>query len=950
MAEKIDCKLKDAVAALQFLYCTDTDEWLRAGMALKDEFGDDALDDWLDWSAGDKRYKKKECENRWKGWKGSSGKGTVKIGYIFKIAFERGFRFDHPERTPEEKAAFAAECEKRREEREAARVIEEADLQRWYQVVANVAKELTAHLKPVGSSPYLGKKRVKAFGVLFAPHSFVIRTNENFTVDILSGGDAVSKFFKAKKENKTEESFLFFKKDSIAIPIVNMAGELKNLQIIFTDGEKKRFLTNGPKTGLFHIIGEIMPDVPILFCEGYATGASLYMATGWPVVVCFDAGNVPSVCEQFAHYANIKICAGDNDWETALDLKKKNTGVVKASEAAKLMGGTWCVPEFFLSVKDPKGLSDFNDLHVAAGLPVVKQQIQKALDEFIDPTLNDPAREEIPIVLYEDSLQRPSEFAIANSYEIGAMSDEDFARFSAEYVESISSNDSSPEPSLKVEQLSLENLLQRYALTEPDARVWDSQQQKLIKAGAFKNIVRPTLYKEWLEHKDRRTVALDDVQIQAAAAQKKGRGGLSEALRRYVYLNPSDTVWDKDTRELVAVSHLKIAIADWYGIWVTHPEREEIPLRNLVFDPTQKVSSATHINQFRGLALRPVRNDKRCERIVRMMMALCNNNREVFRWLRRWLAYPLINVGAKMETAVLCHSDVHGSGKSYFFDVVMRAIYGEYSRTVGQAQLEGQYNDWMSKVLYCVYEEVLSRSQRYSHTGTIKQTITGKTVRIEKKFMSGWEESNHMNSVFLSNEVLPLPVEPSDRRFLVIWPETKLYEELQRGVDEDLKNGGAAAFMQFLLETKMQEADEEYPFNEHTKPPMTEAKERLIEHGRSIWEVFYLEWERGSLEHCGVPVPHCCIRIGDLFKLFEGWCSKNKEHAMGAHKFSSFISSKLKKRRDLHYSFVSSKGKATFYIVGTCPDNKTQEEWLGACVHEFERIMSVNSLEDRHAA
>lgn len=508
----------------------------------------------------------------------------------------------------------------------------------------------------------------------------------------------------------------------------------------------------------------------------------------------------------------------------------------------------------------------------------------------------------------------------------------------------------SPDPSVNSAAPTIENLLQRYALIEPDGKVWDSHAKKIIKTGAFKNIVRPKMYKDWVEHEKRRTVLLDDVQVQVAAAQKKGRGGLGEALNRYVYLNPSDTVWDRVTRTVVAVSHLKIAIADCFAMWVSHPEREEIPVRNFVFDPTQQVDPGTHINQFRGIALLPEKNDKRCERIVTMMMMLCNNDLQVFRWLRRWLAYPLINIGAKMETAVLCHSEVHGSGKSYFFDVVMRSIYGEYSRTVGQAQLEGQYNDWMSKVLYCVYEEVLSRREKHAHTGTIKQTITGKTVRIEKKFMSGWEESNHMNSVFLSNEILPLPVEPSDRRFLVVWPETKLYESLQRGVDEDLKNGGAAAFYQFLLDTPMQVDGEEYPFDEHTKPPMTEAKERLIEHGRPVWEVFYNDWARGGLTHNGIPVPYCSIRTGDLFSMYEAWCSKNKEHCMGQHKFSSFISAKLKKRPDLHYSFMSSRGKATFFIVGKCPEGKSQEEWLGACVNEFERIFAVSTASGQQAA
>ncbi len=138
-------------------------------------------------------------------------------------------------------------------------------------------------------------------------------------------------------------------------------------------------------------------------------------------------------------------------------------------------------------------------------------------------------------------------------------------------------------------------------------------------------------------------------------------------------------------------------------------------------------------------------------------------------WLALWLAYPLQHVGAKMATAVLMHSEVHGSGKSLLFDGVMRPIYGEYGATLGQQQMESQYTDWQSNLLYGLFEEIFSREKKYSQTGTMKQMITATSTRIEKKFVSGWEEDNHMNCIFLSNELQPFPVEPSDRRFLVVW-------------------------------------------------------------------------------------------------------------------------------------------------------------------------------------
>jgi putative DNA primase/helicase len=244
---------------------------------------------------------------------------------------------------------------------------------------------------------------------------------------------------------------------------------------------------------------------------------------------------------------------------------------------------------------------------------------------------------------------------------------------------------------------------------------------------------------------------------------------LADAIGRYVYLYPSSTAWDSHTSQQVALSDLRNAIADCYDQWLKHPKRRNMPKENLVFDPTQQVVTGEYINTFRGLPLVPVRNDDACRNMRHMLWCLCNKNDEIFTWICQWLAFPLQHVGAKMQTAVLMHSRVHGSGKSFFFDGVMRAVYGEYCRTFGQAELESQYNDWISQALFGVFEEVLSRSQRYSHTGTLKQMITGEKVRINQKYMQGWEESNHLNCVFLSNEVEPLPVEPSDRRLLVIW-------------------------------------------------------------------------------------------------------------------------------------------------------------------------------------
>jgi putative DNA primase/helicase len=266
----------------------------------------------------------------------------------------------------------------------------------------------------------------------------------------------------------------------------------------------------------------------------------------------------------------------------------------------------------------------------------------------------------------------------------------------------------------------------------------------------------------------------------------------------------------------------------------------------------------------------------------------------------------------------------------------MRQVYGtEYSSTLGQHQLESSYTDWRSKMLYGVFEEIFSRDQKYSHTGTVKQMITGETQRIEKKFMSGWEEANHMNAAFLSNEIQPFPVEPFDRRMLVIWPEGKLSKELVRRVLDELNNGGIEAFYQHLLSLDLQD------FTSHTEPPMTEAKERLIDFGRSGWDTFYQEWHKGYLS-----VPYMSCLIVDLYEAYKAWCHSGHERQISLKKFSDFMSvpSRGKRKRDAIYDKGVSTKKGTFLLVDERPEALTQKAWLGGCVSTFQKALQATDI------
>lgn len=69
---------------------------------------------------------------------------------------------------------------------------------------------------------------------------------------------------------------------------------LHSLQFIGDDGTK-RFLTDGRIKGCYFSIGSTKDKAAICIAEGFATGATIHEATGYPVAVAFNAGNLESV-------------------------------------------------------------------------------------------------------------------------------------------------------------------------------------------------------------------------------------------------------------------------------------------------------------------------------------------------------------------------------------------------------------------------------------------------------------------------------------------------------------------------------------------------------------------------------------------------------------------------------------------------------------------------------
>ena len=119
---------------------------------------------------------------------------------------------------------------------------------------------------------------------------------------------------------------------ALVIPMRDGA-DMHSLQFIAADGTKQ-FLKGGRTRGCYFLVGT--PDRVLCIAEGYATGASIYEATGHAVAVAFNAGNLVATARALlATFPSCRlvVCA-DDDADTG-----GNPGLTKAREAAQAVHG-----------------------------------------------------------------------------------------------------------------------------------------------------------------------------------------------------------------------------------------------------------------------------------------------------------------------------------------------------------------------------------------------------------------------------------------------------------------------------------------------------------------------------------------------------------------------------------------------------------------------------------
>lgn len=705
------------------------------------------------------RWKTNKGSNESPGWsrlrEWVSNKGNAYIVGNFGVWSgndDGGVKITLPKRDPEKPELSPADIEAlRAAQKEAAKKLADerkAEAKRASQWAAIVwaacapARNETPH-------DYLSKKGIKAHG---------LRVLESASDITLTGIDDSNRYRLAKAVG------------ALVVPMHDAHGNVNGIQFIYPrghdrikDGRDKEFWPSGMAMGgSFGTIGHVSRTGVMLVVEGYATAASLAEATGQSVAYAFSANNLAKAAKLLRKtYPRLRLlfCA-DDDYKTA-EAGKGNPGVEAAVAATgELEHAAWVKPDFKDSdgadLRQGKKLSDFNDLAVLTGLPLVlANQINAKLDAL--KWRDAAAVQAATLNGGEGEADRPAAMSV----------------------------------------MPLDDLVARFIPV-------DDGSGKVLFDQWTNRIVQKTQMNELLP----------------AGAQ------ISDVKR--------------------------------HPVWIT---RGAVYVEQIGFDPLGDDKKVV-LNTWRGWPMEPKKG--KCDLLLELLEFMCSNEGprpDVVRWILCWMAYPLQHPGAKMQSALMLHGK-QGAGKSTIFKVLAE-IYGHkhpyrnYSVILDQKALEAKYNsDWDSK-LYVLAEEVINSSDKWQLKNELKELVTGDSIRIEKKFLDAYYQTNRCNIVFLSNEDAPLPLDNGDRRHLVIWTPSPRDLGYYADVRAEIENGGVEAFYHHLMTLDLGD------FKPWAKPPMTEAKQALIDSSQSSEDEFFHEWAAGE-----TPFPVCACRSDDLYAAY----------------------------------------------------------------------------------
>jgi hypothetical protein len=152
-----------------------------------------------------------------------------------------------------------------------------------------------------------------------------------------------------------------------------------------------------------------------------------------------------------------------------------------------------------------------------------------------------------------------------------------------------------------------------------------------------------------------------------------------------------------------------------------------------------------------------------------VLMTLCDNDKKVFDYVERWVAWILQFPSIKTETCIIFQSDTQGTGKDTYANFICEIFGRQYSANILDPvnEIFGKFNSQHKKRLLLKFEEapfIDNKAQRELFKGL----ITCKIKEYEEKGHPSVTLDCYFNIMMTTNNKVPALLEDKERRMVLI--------------------------------------------------------------------------------------------------------------------------------------------------------------------------------------
>lgn len=243
------------------------------------------------------------------------------------------------------------------------------------------------------------------------------------------------------------------------------------------------------------------------------------------------------------------------------------------------------------------------------------------------------------------------------------------------------------------------------------------------------------------------------------------------------------------------------------------------------FDPNERLErqGATFLNTYKPSPVVALEGD--ATPFVEFLTHLVPEDSER-EHLVKMIAWTVRYPGQKLSHALLLRTQEQGTGKSTLLSIWGELMGESNVRKTTSKELNSDYQGYLPGRLLILCEE-LNLGQGHRVYNDLKDLITGDKAIVNEKYLRQRLWPNYASFAFLTNLAITMLIEDKDRRFFFIdSPATRREADYYVRFNEWWR-ANLGVIRHYLDQVDLTE------FKPYAPPPMTTAKQRLIEHSRS---------------------------------------------------------------------------------------------------------------------